>query len=155
MAKIRIEQIRGDGDISNPKVLMSDNGSVYWGDAPATPTPGPEESTPPTKHQSFDSGFGARMHATRVGNIVMHQAGGISTNTPNNGTTNLAEKIPVGFRPAREMRLVFRMIAGRASTGAGVYYLRTDGTMLLHTTTSHVSEIHGSITYVTNDPLPA
>lgn len=155
MPKIRIEQIRGDGDVSKPKVLVSDNGSVYWGDAPATPTPDSEESTPPTKSVSFPSGFGANMYATRIGNIVMLQAGGISTNTPNNGTTNLGEKIPVGFRPAREMRVVFRMIAGRASTGAGVYYLRTDGTMILHTTTSHVSEIHGSITYVTNDPFPA
>lgn len=155
MPKIRIEQIRGDDDISKHKVLMSGNGQVYWGDAPATPIPDPEESTPPTKSVGFPSGFGANMYATRIGNIVMLQAGGISRNTPNNGITNLGERIPEGFKPAREMKLVFRMISSGTSTGAGFYYLRTDGTMALHTTTNITSEIHGSVTYVTNDPFPA
>lgn len=110
----------------------------------------------PKKGITVTMGFGASARVNRFGNIVtVTFAGQTSTSTPNNGAAALGETMPLGYRPAEyEVRLITRMLSNNVSTGAGFWSIKTNGAMVIYTSTNQLSEQHGTVTYVTLDDFP-
>lgn len=112
----------------------------------------------PTVKRDIPAGWGSVLHIARMGNIVVCRYGGIMQSNPVNVAAKPGERLPIGFRPSRNMhdiRLTFRMISNHNHTGAGVFSIAHDGSFTIQATTGGMNEVHGTVTYFTDDPFPA
>lgn len=100
-------------------------------------------------------GFGTMAQYERYGNLVLvRMIGTIGRNHPNNGMTDVGERIPDGFKPVNDTTLNTQMIQANRTIGQAFWRLRPNGTPRLYTSTSSSAEFWGTVSYITRDPWP-
>lgn len=90
--------------------------------------------------------------------MVTCRYGAIMSSNPANVAARPTEKVPLGYRPSSniwDQKMVFRMINNHNHTGAGVLSIAHDGSLIIEATAGGLNEVHGQITYYTDDPFPA
>ena len=112
--------------------------------------------------KSIDLGHGLRLDMIRSGNVVCVKVGIIYTNR-NRKASNYVhhdDVIPVGFRPAMEMKMILFPVVGQSpgpvERNLSMLYLYENGKVLQGVWNEDSPiEFHGSVSYVTMDDLPA
>ncbi|EOL47814.1 hypothetical protein [Enterococcus caccae] len=107
---------------------------------------------------SIPLGFGVIGGLNRVGNLVTLSVHANQNNTRSNGQSNLAEKIPLGYRPT-QMQCIPAMISIGKTIETGRFLtqiIRPDGSMQTYNKGMDVAplSISFSTTWITNDPIP-
>lgn len=113
--------------------------------------------TPINREQGF--GFGLTGRITRVGNVVIATCLATQTNPQGNGSKDLSETIPVGYRPAYKLSVQSYVYVGSAYQDTRHHRLlfKTDGHITALTSNMGAAplEISFNVAWVTNDPMPS
>lgn len=101
-------------------------------------------------------GYGLQAVFRRRGNIVFLNINSVTTGIPV-GNSGITETVPSGFRPAFPASLPAIMVDGGNTTGNVLWDINVDGSMsiLNRSPQSGNTRLVGTITYFTNDPMPA